>query len=198
MKFHKKSPGFYLLLFIITILFLNIGYPQQSNSNMQDPRFSVKLNPDAPTETEMFGQFKGIWQADQSVLNSDGTWYNIKNPAIWKWYYILDGHAIQDDWITVDSLNRENTVGTNIRIFNDQEKKWYIAWIDKTNRKLATFTATSDSGKIFMEGTNAKGRQVKTTFYNISENDFDWKQEWTFDNGASWVEVTKIHCKRKI
>jgi hypothetical protein len=47
-----------------------------------------------------------------------------------------------------------------------------------------------------MDGTNASGRHIKNTFFNISENEFNWKQEWTFDDGKSWVEVTKIHCRR--
>ncbi len=155
----------------------------------------TKLNPDAPSETELLGQLIGTWDAEQTILNSDGTWGEPKNSK-WKWYYILDGHAIQDDWITLDSLNNESIVGTNIRIFNPDENKWYMAWIDKTNRRLATFTALNENGIVKMNGTNAKGRHIKNTFYNFSESEFDWQQEWTFDEGKSWVIVTKIHCAR--
>ena len=66
----------------------------------------------------------------------------------------------------------------------------------ETNRRLATFTALNENGAVIMDGTNASGRHIKNTFFNISENEFDWKQVWTFDDGKSWVEVTKIHCRR--
>jgi hypothetical protein len=117
--------------------------------------------------------------------------------AEWRWYYILDGHAIQDDWFSVDSTNNLQWVGTNIRIYNPEENQWHMAWIDKTNRRLGTFTATYENGTIIMKGTNTKGRQIKNIFSNITKKTFDWTQQWTFDGGKSWVEVTKIRCTRK-
>ena len=71
-----------------------------------------------------------------------------------------------------------------------------MAWIDKTNRRLATFTAVNENGTVKMEGTNARGRHIKNTFYNFSENEFDWKQEWSFDEGETWVVVAEIHGQR--
>lgn len=168
----------------------------QKEKSDSENRAETKLNPDAPKETELLGQLAGVWNAEQSFINNDGTWGDKKSHAVWKWYYILDGHGIQDDWITIDSLNNEIITGTNIRIYNPKEKQWYMAWIDKTNRRLATFTAVNDDGKVIMDGTNAKGRHIRNTFFNISENTFDWKQEWTFDEGKSWVVVTKIHCTK--
>jgi hypothetical protein len=161
-----------------------------------DNQPGTQLNPDAPNETELLGQLVGTWSIEQSFINNDGTWSDNKRKAKWKWYYILYGHAIQDDWITFDSLDNEIVTGTNIRIYNPEEKQWYMAWIDKTNRRLATFTAVNDSGKVIMDGTNAKRRHIKNTFFNISENEFDWKQEWTFDEGKSWIVVSKIHGVR--
>jgi len=157
-----------------------------------------KLNPEAPPETKLMGQLAGSWDAEQTIIGKDGTWNGRKSKAIWRWYYILDGHAIQDDWISIDSLNRKKAVGTNIRIYNPDDKLWYMAWIDKTHRRLATFTATNESGNIVMDGTNSNGRHIHNTFYNIKQDTFDWKQEWTFDEGKSWVEVARIHCTRKV
>jgi hypothetical protein len=156
----------------------------------------MKLNSNAPWETEFLGKLKGTWNAEQSFVNREGTWGDRKVKAVWKFYYILDGHAIQDDWITIDSLNNKTVSGTNIRIYNAEEKQWYMAWIDKTNRRLATFTAVNDKGSVIMDGTNAKGRHIKNTFFNMTDSEFDWKQEWTFDEGKTWIEVTKIHCTR--
>ena len=178
-------------LIISAIMILSLSILGQERF---DPR---RLNPDAPKETEQFGQLAGIWNAEQNVRNKDGTWSDETTRGEWRWYYILDGHAIQDDWFGADTTSRFQWVGTNIRIYNPEERQWNMAWIDKNNRRLATFTATQVNERIIMEGTNAKGRQIKNIFSNINEKSFDWSQQWTFDGGGTWLEVARIHCRRK-
>ena len=180
------------VFFVLIIIFLTACNSKRENNSTE----IIKQNPDAPPETAVLGQLVGTWDIDQSIINKVGTWGGRKRHAIWKWYYILDGHAIQDDWILVDSLNNQHVAGTNIRIYNPEEKQWYMAWIDKTVRRLATFTATNDSGTVVMDGHNAKGQRIKNIFYNIKKNEFDWRQDWTFDDGKSWITVTKIHGTR--
>ena len=180
------------VFFVLIIIFLTACNSKRENNSTE----IIKQNPDAPPETAVLGQLVGTWDIDQLIINKDGTWGGRKRHAIWKWYYILDGHAIQDDWILVDSLNNQHVAGTNIRIYNPEEKQWYMAWIDKTVRRLATFTATNDNGTVVMEGHNAKGKHIKNIFLNIKKNEFDWRQEWTFDDGKSWITVTKIHGTR--
>ena len=184
--------------FLAILIFSLPGCNYDQNKPGGETQIKSKLNADAPWETEFLGKLVGMWKAKQSTLNPDGSWSENKSRAKWNWYYILEGHAIQDDWIKLDSLNNETIVGTNIRIYNTGEKRWYMAWIDKTNRRLASFTAVNESGTVIMDGTNAKGRHVRNTFFNITQNEFEWKQEWTFDEGKSWVEVARIHCERMI
>lgn len=193
MQIKKFLLVFGFILFSITII---ICCNTQENKVEYNNQLNTKLNPDAPQETELLGKLEGTWEAEQTILKPEGTWSNEKKHAIWKWYYILEGHATQDDWITIDSLNEERVVGTNIRIYNAEEKQWHMAWIDKTNRRLATFTAVNENGIVIMDGINAKGRHIKNTFFNMTDNEFDWKQEWTFDDEKTWVEVAKIHCVR--
>ncbi len=159
------------------------------------------LHPDAPSETRLLAQLFGTWDAYQVKRNRDGSWSGDTTHYEWRWYPILDGHGIQDDWLTFAGVDgRADTsivVGTNIRIYNAGENQWHMAWIDKTNRRLATFTAKNDNGKVVMSGKNAQGREVRNTFLNFSGDQFDWKQVWSFDGGSSWVEVSRIHCVRK-
>ena len=56
-----------------------------------------RLHPQAPPETAHMGQLAGVWQATQTARNRDGSWSDKQTKADWIWYYILDGHAIQDD-----------------------------------------------------------------------------------------------------
>jgi hypothetical protein len=193
--FSKKKLSVYTLVILLMTVLVSCNTPTKKDDLNNRPK--NKLSPETPVETKLLGQLSGTWEAEQSFINRDGKWKNLKRHSKWKWYYILDGNAIQDDWIAIDSSGKERIVGTNIRIYNQEEKQWHMAWIDKTNRRLATFTALNENGAVIMDGTNASGRHIKNTFFNISENEFDWKQEWTFDDGKSWVEVTKIQCRRE-
>ena len=191
---------FYFLSFFL--LALNPLNAQQSPTGSKPPDTARKLlHPDAPRETKMLSQLFGVWDAYQVKRNRDGTWASDTTRSEWRWYSILDGHAIQDDWIKFEATNGSaqtpQVVGTNIRIYNSSENQWHMAWIDKTNRRLAIFTARNKNNTVIMSGKNAQGRQIRNTFFNLSEDEFDWKQEWTFDGGKTWVEVSKIHCKRK-
>ncbi len=153
-------------------------------------------------EVPLLGDLIGFWDAYQVKRNKDGTWTEDTIHSIWHWYTILDGQAIQDDWIKIsgsdEGKDSVQVVGTNIRIYNSSEEQWYMAWIDKTSRKLASFTATNSQDAVVMSGKNPLGQQIRNTFFNISIDTFDWKQEWTFDKGNTWVAVSKIHCKRKL
>lgn len=161
-----------------------------------------EIHPEAPAETAQFGQLIGHWRAEQTIRNRDGSWSDKKTHAEWRWYYILEGHAIQDDWISLSKdedsgQTAASVVGTNIRIYNPKEQQWVMAWIDKNSRRLATFTAVFENENIIMTGTDNQGRLGRNTFHNITENSFDWKKEWTSDNGETWFEVARIHCVRK-
>ena len=149
----KWSYGYLIPAIVVLINFYGCRNKVNSNEVKENNRkFDIgKLSPEAPAETKLMGQLAGVWDAEQTIVAKDGSWNGKKTKAIWRWYYILDGQAVQDDWISIDSLNRQKAVGTNIRIYNPDEKLWYMAWIDKTHRRLATFTAINDSGNVIMD-----------------------------------------------
>lgn len=137
----------------------------------------------------------GTWSTKSINMNANGTWKTDTTVATWIWYKILQDKAIQDDWYqntTPDKLEDATSMGTNIRIYNEKEKKWYMGWIDTFNYKLQTFTATEENGVLTMEGSNAQGRPIRIVFKNVSTNRFDWSQQWSFDSGKTWVDVAKI------
>jgi hypothetical protein len=158
------------------------------------------LNPAAAPGTEMLGRLEGRWRVDMKILDQQGNWVPQDQQREWLWYYILDGHAIQDDFVVVfkdesgNSLRR--VVGTNIRIYNAEEKRWHMAWISSKARRLAAFTAVNEGDRVIMRGVNDQGRDVRNTFFDISRDSFDWEQAWTFDDGASWLPVARIHATR--
>ena len=86
--------------------------------------------------------------------------------------------------------------GTNIRIYNPKDKIWNMAWFDTNNRKIGIFTAVEKKDTILMEGKNALGREIRNVFSDISETKFTWTQFWTFDDGKTWIDVSKIWCTK--
>ncbi len=151
---------------------------------------------------KLLNQLMGTWTTKGiSRSATDGQWKKDTTIATWIWYKILQDKAIQDDWYantTPDKLDEAASMGTNIRIYNEKEKIWYMGWIDTFNYKLLSFTATETESTLTMVGNNAQGRPIRNVFSNVTENSFDWVQQWTFDEGKSWVDVSKIWGKRWI
>ena len=120
----KKLYNIQLLIIVLPIILFSCATQDKESNNgaiSENPFDFGELNRDAPIETKILGQFVGIWEAEHSIRKQDGSWSDNKTKSFWKWYYILNGHAIQDDWITIDSLGKQQVVGTNIRIYNIEE-----------------------------------------------------------------------------
>lgn len=157
-----------------------------------------QINPKAPPETHQYAPLLGEWTITDSSLDKQGNWQPGKG-ADWNWYTILDGNAIQDDWIT-PSLSVESEkrgYGTNIRIYNPAKKMWEQIWVSAGAKKIDSFSATFQDGKIVMRGFYANN-ESRITFFNMKENSFDWKLEFQDkDNPDIWKEVYRIHGDRK-
>jgi hypothetical protein len=150
-------------------------------------------------EDKLLNRLMGTWVAKGLSMNPNGVWQTDTTISTWIWYPILKEKAIQDDWYqgtTPDKLAEATSMGTNIRVYNEEEKKWYMAWIDTFNYKSLSFTATEENNKLTMEGHNAQGREIRNVFSNVNESSFDWVQQWTFDDGKTWIDVAKIWCTK--
>jgi hypothetical protein len=141
----------------------------------------------------------GKWEITDSSLNQQGQW-QAGNGASWHFYTILNGYAVQDDWVApaLDKPEPEagRQYGTNIRIFNPKENRWEMAWASVKGQKVDTFTAIEQDGAIIMSG-QFNGNTSRITFYDIQSNSFAWKLEMQQAN-ETWLEVYRIKGKRKI
>ena len=149
-------------------------------------------------ENDHFAPLLGSWLVSGRSLSPDGkTWTDNPHPALWRFYRILNGHAIQDDWTSpaphiVDDKSTR-TYGTNLRIFSTTKGHWEMTWIDSTRQVVLSFTATSTPDRIIMNsvGRNPPRRNI---FDNLSPEGFSWRQEWTFDDGETWVPVSYLEA----
>ena len=160
--------------------------------------FSVTSQAKPPPESEHFAPLLGNWLVSGRRLSQDGqSWKENPHPALWHFYRILNGHGIQDDWTSpaphIAVAETTRTYGTNIRIFNNTEGQWEMAWIDSTNQVVRSFTATSTDDQIIMKsvGIDPPRRNI---FHNMSSEGFSWRQEWTFDDGKTWTPVSYLEA----
>lgn len=157
------------------------------------------INPNAPNETQQFAQLLGKWQVKDFQLQKDGSWKPGKG-ADWNWYTILDGHAIQDDWISPSMgtkvENSQRQFGTNIRIYNPKLERWELAWASKFGQQVDTFTAKKVGNDLQMLGLFS-GTDSKITFFEITPTSFRWKLETRKSETDKWLEVYRIEGVRK-
>lgn len=145
----------------------------------------------------LFAQLVGKWKIADQSLTKDGKW-QAGNGADWNFYSILNGAAIQDDWISPSLSQPEpetgRQFGTNVRIYNAKKKQWEMAWASNTGQKIDTFTAVEKNGSIIMQGVFG-GANTKITFYDIKTKRFSWKMERQTDKDT-WLEIYRIEGTR--
>ena len=136
-----------------------------------------------------FGQYIGDWRIEDSTLSSEtGKWEPGKG-ARWIFTCLGDGTAIQDFWMPAGG-----PVGTNLRTYNSETESWDIAWSIKGTPGFSHITAKRDaSGEIVMRYKSPLPNPPrKITFYPVDGEGWNWKLEFSFDEGSSWTEVYRI------
>ena len=135
----------------------------------------------------LFQPLIGNWSIEDYQLDKQGKWQPAGG-ADWNFYSILDGSAVQDDWIA-PSLSKPapsagRQYGTNIRILNKDTKEWQMAWMSNTGKKVENFTAKEVDGKIVMRGLY-QGSETRITFFDISDSQFSWIMEVAKNNDTN-------------
>jgi hypothetical protein len=159
-------------------------------------------HPDAPAELQQYGRFVGSWYCQSEARQADGSWQKTPGRATWSWYYVLDGHAIQDVWQPSPEVVPAAAVGTNLRIYDAEAGVWRMVWTTSRQSYFDTFRAIERDGEILMYGERPKtaafaAHLARITFHNIGENHFDWKYESSGPaDGRQWREVARLSCDR--
>ncbi len=157
----------------------------------------------APPELAHWSKLIGYWSTTEERLRQDGSSWEPSKDADWSFYWSFDGWGIRDDYMSPpaseaveDESKRQR--GTNLRIYNPTTEQWVMTWLTVQSTTPASFTATSTDEEIVMlsDIANPQGFFGRITFFDMQENSFEWKLEWSKDK-ESWAEVYKIHGTRK-
>lgn len=155
-------------------------------------------SPDAPPETAQFSFLIGHWGCTTRGMRPDRTMQDGPN-ATWTGYYILNGWAIQDDWVAPGPGGKPFP-GTNIRSFNPKTGKWDNRWLAAGALQWSYFEAEKVGDTMVMtggEGVDPQGRSFmdRNTFYDIGDDAWKWRKDRSFDGGETWIDgVAFINC----
>ena len=113
-------------------------------------------------------------------------------PATWTFHYILDGWAIQDDWVQ-EQPDGSVSHGMNIRSFNPETRKWDNRWLSSGNLQWKYFESEKVGATMVMTGGGGKdgqGREFidRNTFLEIAGDSWKWRKDRSFDGGETWIE----------
>ncbi len=190
----RLSGVFICLLLLITSSL--IGQNTLENVGL----ITTTKNPNAPEATEHWGKLVGNWDIIFESVDASGT-VQQEFEGEWNWFYMLNGHAIQDVFILPprNQASDPNSIfyGVGIRIFDEDSGKWQSVWVDTSNKILELREASSTDEKIILHQTNAKGEKLRISYFDIAKNSFEWKQEVFDEKTETWILTQLIHAKRR-
>lgn len=150
-----------------------------------------RIHPEAPRELAQFSFMIGAHECVDRRRNEDGEW--IEFQAIWNARYFLNGFAIQDHYFAPDFQT------SNIRIYDANEGAWKVTFFSSPKYSSGTWRGNRKENSIVLErmvGVEPSKSISRLTFFDISEQGFEWKAELIADGqpiALSWTSS----CKRK-
>lgn len=131
-------------------------------------------------------------------------------PGTWAWKYVLDGFAVSDLWyqsgdslpIYMAGLKRDYLLSAT-RIFEVSSGKWRVAWLANGAGKtpgadFGTFEAELVDDEIVMTSPPEPGPfgLQRVVFYEITDDSFRWRSDYSPDDGETWNTVMRMHATR--
>lgn len=139
------------------------------------------------TETSQFNFWIGKWD-----LFTNGSKFGESKVDT-----LLDGYAIQEDFL---EFPPDPFHSINLTTYNKDSKKWEQTMVDNQGNH-SFFIGEFKDGKatLVRNFKNKKGedRIQRTSFYNISENSFDWTFDASADGGKTWHTYYTVHYVRE-
>ena len=184
-----------LLLFIIA--FTSTTIKAQYEYEPSDTYPFGRVHPYAPEQLSDFESMIGESKCESVSRAPDQSW-NPPHEMIWKFKYIMNGMAIQDEVLRTEAPN-----AGSIRQFNPDSSAWYVHYYTAGS---ATSTLPSwegnrnEEGKIILyreqKAPNGLDGFYKITFFDITNTGFEWVGEWVNEQETFSFPTWKISCEK--
>jgi len=165
-----------------------------------------KLSPDAPRELAAFAFLIGSWQCNARIKTPTGDWQRFD--ADWLGRFILDGHAIADEYRMTTLSGELIILGLNIRSFDNASHTWNIRWLNALTGSWSDLISpelgdvqiseapdgSSSVTYAFNEPT-ASHPYTRATYTSHSPTHFTWKGDQSSD-AQTWTDFMLVECYR--
>lgn len=158
-----------------------------------------KISPNAPAALSRFAFLVGRWRCEARIKLPDGKLATMQ--ATWLGRFILDGHAIADEYRMTDSAGRVIVLGMNFRTYDAARETWNLRWLDALTGRWVDL-APDELGGVRFDGQSvvyafkeptADHAFTRATYTSISERQFTWRGERSED-GRTWAEFMVVTC----
>jgi hypothetical protein len=155
-----------------------------------------KMNPEAPKQLKDFEPLIGLCNCKSESRNTDGTWSEPIDMT-WKFKYIMNGMAIQDETLKADGRH-----SGSIRQFNTDSLKWYVHYYSTSGipNALPSWEGSKIDNNIVLyrdnKAPNGTDGYYRLTFYDISKTGYKWIGEWVDKSETIIYPTWKIECKK--
>ena len=142
-----------------------------------------RIVPGEPAAARLFDRVAGSWNVDYTGIADDGTRAQVRGELLVGW--VLDGRALQDLWIQFPKPGEDRFIGTTLRFYDPDLKKWRVTWVSAIAKAVTLLEGGEEDGRIALYTDSPKGR-TRWTFSNITDKAFVWQAERSTDGGKTW------------
>lgn len=181
-----------IILFTLPVLQAQFSYEPSAAHPFGLP------NPEAPEEIKDYAPLIGECDCTSVRRKPDSSWDTPKK-MLWRFKYILNGMAVQDD-----ALNEDGSHGGSIRQFVADSTRWYVHYYSS---KFPSTTLPAWEGKkndstmvLYRAQVAPNGMEgfYRITFSEMTEDGFKWSGDWVNPDESIVYPTWKIDCvKRK-
>lgn len=190
----------YFVVFIFSLVISTVSAQTKTINDEFNPSAMYPFgrpNPQAAQQITDFEELIGICNCESIRRNSDGSWQD-SSAMVWKFKYIMNGLAIQDE-----TWNADGSCATSIRRFNPDSLNWVVSYYGSraVPNTVSIWLGKRVNDQIILKmpqkAPNGTEGTSRLTFYDISNNGFKWKGEWVSLDGSIVYPFWKIYCNKR-
>ena len=157
----------------------------------------------APKEAAQFDFLVGQWELDvkPAVNTLAAKIHGVpKMLGSWKAWRALDGWGVEDELRITDAAGNPKSFSHAVRMYDATARKWRTSTVDVYRALVGMSTAEWKDGVMtsMSTGNDSEGKNfvARTRYLDITSDSFKFRQERSYDSGATWEPNLAIDAKR--